>query len=240
MATNPASAPSLVPRRDEVLRYLGYGGQELGPELEDALGRVSAEAAAQIRCRWRWRVFPLGRTAEGLSVEGTVLTLGGRDIARHLEGCSQVALMAVTAGTVADREVARRRLGDAVGALIYDACATDMVERAADACQGEILRHGAAAGLRGTGRFSPGYGDLPLEIQGDFLRVVDPMGSLGITLTPELLMVPMKSVTAVVGLGIPEVPATKPAVLDGPCVSCPAAPHCPLRRAGTPCGTRKE
>ena len=49
-------------------------------------------------------------------------------------------------------------------------------------------------------RYSPGYGDLPLEIQKDVFRALDCERSIGVTLTESLLMQPSKSVTAVIGM----------------------------------------
>ena len=49
-------------------------------------------------------------------------------------------------------------------------------------------------------RYSPGYGDLPLELQREIIRVLDCGRTIGITLTESLLMQPSKSVTAVIGM----------------------------------------
>ena len=64
---------------------------------------------------------------------------------------------------------------------------------------------GLRAGFRKEGlalrpRFSPGYGDLPLEFQRDFFRILRPQRRIGVTLTDACLMVPSKSVTALVGI----------------------------------------
>ncbi|NLC44698.1 MAG: Vitamin B12 dependent methionine synthase activation subunit, partial [Clostridiales bacterium] len=50
-------------------------------------------------------------------------------------------------------------------------------------------------------RFSPGYGDLPLEIQGPLLESLDAKQLIGVTLTNAYLMLPQKSVSAFVGIG---------------------------------------
>ena len=49
-------------------------------------------------------------------------------------------------------------------------------------------------------RFSPGYGDLPLEIQSDIFRVLNCSTKIGLTLNKSLLMTPTKSVTAIIGI----------------------------------------
>ena len=48
-------------------------------------------------------------------------------------------------------------------------------------------------------RFSPGYGDFPLECQGMLLEALEAGKRIGIKLTDSLLMMPSKSVSAVMG-----------------------------------------
>ena len=49
-------------------------------------------------------------------------------------------------------------------------------------------------------RYSPGYGDLPLETQTAVFKALDCERTIGVTLTESLLMRPSKSVTAVIGM----------------------------------------
>ena len=59
-----------------------------------------------------------------------------------------------------------------------------------------------AQGLFLRPRFSPGYGDLKLDHQKDWFRLLDISKQIGVELTDSLLMVPTKSVTALIGIGI--------------------------------------
>ena len=52
-------------------------------------------------------------------------------------------------------------------------------------------------------RFSPGYGDVPLEIQKDIVMLLDCAKRIGVSLNDSLLMSPSKSVTAFIGLQEP-------------------------------------
>ena len=64
----------------------------------------------------------------------------------------------------------------------------------------EIRREAAERGLFLRPRFSPGYGDFSLEHQREFFRILEVQKKIGVTLTESLLMMPSKSVTAVIGL----------------------------------------
>ena len=52
-------------------------------------------------------------------------------------------------------------------------------------------------------RFSPGYGDLPLETQRPLLQILDSGRRAGIVLSDTMLMIPSKSVSAIIGVGAP-------------------------------------
>ena len=49
-------------------------------------------------------------------------------------------------------------------------------------------------------RFSCGYGDLPLSLQREIFPALDVTRYIGVTLTDGDLMIPSKSVTAIVGI----------------------------------------
>lgn len=51
-----------------------------------------------------------------------------------------------------------------------------------------------------TFRYSPGYGDLPLDVQSSFLRALDAQKKIGLTVSENNLLFPRKSVTAIIGI----------------------------------------
>ena len=82
-----------------------------------------------------------------------------------------------------------------------------------------------------TDRFSPGYGDLPLDLQPALCAALDAQRRLGLTVTDSLLLNPVKSVTAVIGLS----PTPQPARIRG-CGYCNFRENCQFRKEGTTCG----
>ena len=222
--------------RTEVLRYLGYHGQELTPELEGRMDEIVARCLAVARPRACVRAFDVAERVvreDGVPeivLEGCALRLEGHDIVRHLGGAVAVGLMAATLGTGVEQELRRLSLTDAVAHVVFDAAATATVERAADAAEALLVEDAASRGLYTTWRYSPGYGDLPLACQPTLLAALDAGRRLGITLTPTLLMVPTKSVTAVVGYF--EEPQTK--ARPG-CAACNLRDWCTLRAGGFTC-----
>ena len=119
------------------------------------------------------------------------LKLRSAALRRTLAGAKRAYLFAATLGHEVDLLLRRYAATDSADLLIAQAVATAVLEGYADeACEA----------LEGPPRFSPGYGDLPLETQRDFLAAVDGQRRLGITLTDTCLMIPSKSVTAIIGI----------------------------------------
>lgn len=222
--------------RAEVLRYLGYSGQPLSEELDARVDQMAERCLEVARPAGAWRVFEVRSRDEGdgepvIRLAGTALELRGRSIARHLEGAREVAALAVTTGLALDAEIRRLSLTDRVGEVLLDAAGSALAERAADEAEARVRAAAAGRGLVAGPRFSPGYGDLPLGTQPTLLEALDARRRLGITLSESLLMAPVKSVTAVIGLfGEGAVPPS----LD-PCDACARRDGCALRAAGRSC-----
>lgn len=222
--------------RGEVLRYLGYAGQAVTPELDARIDEVVAHCLATCRPQGVTRVFGVAGRDErdGVPVTrlaGTALALAGRSIAEHLDGAVAVGVLAVTVGMGVEAELRRLSLTDPLAQVIFDAAGTAAVERAADAAEASIVAQAHARGLHCGTRFSPGYGDLPLSTQPVLLDALDAGRLLGVRLSPALLMSPTKSVTAVIGLF--EEPRQG---VRANCASCLCHDFCLLRASGRTCG----
>lgn len=209
--------------QEEALRYLGAAG------ADGALRQAMAEAAewleAHVAPRWVYRVFPLTAAEGGVILEGAGVTLTGRLAKTILADCRQAALLACTLGQPWERLMREEQARDMARAVMLDACASAYVEAGCDAAQAEIAAR--MPGLYLTDRFSPGYGDLPLSLQPSILRALDATRRLGLYATETHLLLPQKSVTAVIGL------AERPqgARIRG-CGFCNLREHCTLRQRG--------
>ena len=106
---------------------------------------------------------------------------------------------------------------------------------AADLYERRLSEEVRLAGKYLTNRYSPGYGDLPLEVQKPLLEYLNAGRAIGLTLTATNLMVPRKSVTAI--LGISDRP--RPLVLGG-CSHCPLLTKCSWRERGERCYEEKK
>ena len=183
----------------EILRYAMLPSFAPKPEelpLQECL--KAAKGAAQ--CRAVWRRYPV-------ILDGDMLDLGfaktdSRDLKQHLEGCGEILLFACTAGAETDRRIARAKLLSPARGLLMHAIGAQQVEGGCDRLCARLAQQFPDRQL--TDRFSPGYGDLTLEMQRDVMAALDCGRTVGITLTDSLLMTPSKSVTAIIGMKVRE------------------------------------
>ena len=212
--------------RQETLKYLGYPG---GPLPEDVLEQLETAEREILRCavpRVIWRLFDRGD--DGV-LAGTGFTPAGEDIREFLKDCDQVILMAATLGMEVENLLRRTQARDMALALILDATASAAIENVCDNLCADLAEAFAPRYL--TDRFSPGYGDLPISQQGELFRLLDISRRIGINLSESGLMVPQKSVTALIGVS--DRPQTR---RSRGCAECSMFADCAYRKGGTNCG----
>jgi hypothetical protein len=178
----------ITPAKPQIMRYLRMGHVVPDDVLAARIDRVAARVMAAVRPREAWR-----RTA--LPLDG----VSSHALARHLNGCSEAFLVCGTLGAGVDALQRTVAVTSAADALIVQAVATAAVENWMDRI-GETLGGTLAADETLTPRFSPGYGDFPLSYQRVLIDLLDAPRVLGVSVTPSDLLVPVKSVTAVVGI----------------------------------------
>ena len=116
-------------------------------------------------------------------------------LAKNLTGCREAFVFLITLGFECDRLLNKLSLTSPSEHFICDALSSSMAEAVCDIAENEIKGN-----LLCKPRFSPGYGDLPLEIQPNILKLLNADKLLGITINNALLMPPGKSVTAIMGI----------------------------------------
>ncbi len=124
-----------------------------------------------------------------------------RKLASHLAGCREAYLVCGTLGPGVDGLQRRKAVNSAADAFIVQAVGAAAIEKWMDAVEAEIQGE-LKAGEQLRARYSPGYGDFPLSAEREILRLLDAPRTVGVSLTDTLLMVPSKSVSALIGVSI--------------------------------------
>lgn len=213
--------------RKQAFRYMGMHGEPDAGLLALA-DKCEQRLLAAISPRYVYRLFHIAATPEGILCEGSTLLLQGRDIASHLNGCDRVILFCATLSAGADTAIRQASAEDVLAGMMTDAMASALTEQLCDAAEAEMLA--AFPEAYPTWRFSPGYGDLPLGIQADFLRAVNAEKRLGVSVSEGGMLVPTKSVTAIIGLSGQPVSKGKRG-----CAVCNLSKNCPYRAKGVHC-----
>ena len=213
---------------EEALRYLGIR------QADGETRRLAEETAALLEerlCpRYLWRAFRISAEGQEIRLDGTNIRLPGTLAAKMLSECESAVLLVCTLGAGFDRMMREWEARDMARAAVMDACGSAWTETVCDEAEKEIRSRFPDRFC--TDRFSPGYGDLPLNLQADFLKETDAGRKLGITVNESFLLLPCKSVTAVIGL------SSRPqrARIRG-CAYCGLTENCEYRKRGSFCGT---
>ena len=211
---------SLQPlNRREVVRYLGGAGVSMNADMERLMDSCEQQLLDCARPKYLYQILSLPQDA---------LTVG-QDIQRHLEGCDKAAVMCATLGAEVDRLIRVAQVRDMAQAVVLDAMASTAIEQVCTQVDEIIAAQNPERFM--TFRFSPGYGDYPISLQRDFLRLLDAPRKIGLSLSESCLLVPAKSVTAVAGLSASPVPRRKRG-----CAVCNLKMTCQYRRNGEHCG----
>ena len=219
--------------KSEVLRYLGHKNQDIDEELDQLIDLCIKEVEDTSRPAYTYKVFDVEVTKENeIAVVGTNLILKGKDIYNHLKDAKRCAIMAATLGIVIDNTIRITGKRDVTKSFILDSCATEMIEKVCDKVEAEIIEQAKSEGFKTNFRYSPGYGDLPIDIQGEVVSILNANKTIGLTTTTSSILIPRKSVTAIVGFLEPDVKVSK----KKNCGTCNLRKTCNFRREGGGCG----
>ncbi len=186
-------------KQSEVLRYLGYRGHKADETIVEQIRECIRETLKVIQPRYVYRRFPLTFLREN-TMEAGGLVLKSRNLSTNLSGCREVIYFAATLGNGVDRLMTRFGRLNITKAAILQAVGAAAMEAYCDRCQRILEEKLLEEHLFLRPRFSPGYGDLPLDIQGRFLDSIEATKRAGIYLSEGDIMLPEKSVTAIMGV----------------------------------------
>lgn len=208
----------------EILRYLGYRGQDADEAVLALIAECRNAMAEVMSPKLVYRRYPLS-VGENGNMEAGGLQFQSRNLAKNLLGCEEVILFAATLGSGVDRLMNRYSRLAISQAAVLQAVGAAAIEAYCNQFQEQLARELEAEGKYLRPRFSPGYGDLPLTIQKRFLEVLEASKRIGIYLSEGDIMLPEKSVTAMIGVSRENVHC----VMEG-CEMC-AKSNCIYRRS---------
>ena len=183
--------------RKEVLRYLGYPYPYKDQEYMEFIENCICETEAKLNLKACYAYFPVTFGGDG-QLDLGFATVISEKLCKNLSDCREMILFCATVGIEVDRLIqkytrvspARAAVIQAAGAAAIEDWCVLRCKRFANQNEGRYLKP----------RFSPGYGDLSLEVQKNIFRVLDCNRKIGVALGEQFFMTPTKSVTAMVGI----------------------------------------
>ena len=198
---------------------MGYKyGEEPSKEICELIEISYKELCKVITPKYIYKEYDFTRTEDGIVIDG--IEFKSQKLLNHLRNSASIILFGATIGVGADTLVRKYSVTDIAMTSVAHCVGASLVENLCDMACEELKNE-----IKGEHRprFSPGYGDLPLECQKNIVEFLQTKKNIGMSLTESLMMVPVKSVTAIIGIGKEKNKCTGPG-----CMICKKA-DCPYR-----------
>lgn len=181
----------------ELKRYSGFTKCTEFPQR--LLDQACTEAQIISQPKAIWQIYDYdAKSATIMSPEP--LTLPPTVISKHLANSLKIVVIAVTIGPNLEELVSDYfTKNEYTLGLLLDAAGTTAVEVAADQACELIKQEANKQGYATLFRFSPGYGQWDITVQPKILSLAH-ADEINITATPSCMLLPRKSITAVIGL----------------------------------------
>ena len=184
----------------EVLRYLGYKKELITAEDISQVESFLPEARACLKPAACWGRFEVEMLSDN-KISFPYGQIVSKDLSKNLTtSCREIFLFAASIGLEYDRLVQRSRISSMAKSSFLNAIGAAAVENVCDRLNEELRQLAADEGKSLRPRYSPGYGDYNLENQRGIFDLLTPSKHIGLTLKDNLIMVPEKSVTALIGI----------------------------------------
>lgn len=184
----------------ELRATLGYGDAAPGADIQAIIDRIGAQVRERCRPRLGLRIVEGSATGERL-VLGDAEFAPGRIIVHRLRKGIRFAVLVASVGEAMDDWLHALRGGsDVVEAFVADAWGSVTAEAVVAYGLERLAQLASHEGLRITNSYSPGYCGWDVAEQHKLFALLPP-AFCGVTLCASGLMLPIKSVSAVVGIG---------------------------------------
>lgn len=174
----------------EILRYSGMKGEnlEITEIIKECLNEINS-----LDYRVCYAVVDIS-VKNG--VDFNAFKVNSIDLSKNLNGYNKAVVFVATVGIEIDRLIKKYSVLSPVKAVIFQAIGAERIESLCNTfCKDLKGEYSVVAP-----RFSAGYGDFSLEYQTEIFKILNPEKYIGVTLLDSKLMLPSKSVTAVVGV----------------------------------------
>ena len=222
--------------KNEVLRYLQYKNQNIDDDLNNIIDNCIHLTREVTNPRYTYKICTIDKE-KTKACENTVflkdecIKFESKDIYNLLIDCDECILMSATLGLEIEREIRKLTYTELTKGIIVDACATTAIEEVCDIVQENMEKSLFDKGKYITMRYSPGYGDLSIDKNKDIINILNGQNRIGLTVSDSGIMIPRKSVVAIIGISNKEIKNRKRT-----CENCSNRHSCKFKKEAGSCG----
>lgn len=238
--------------KNEILKYLSYRGNKIPRDIDELIDDCINEVIEKSSFLYTLREFEVHRNnifieenkstkesnkyikskinMDNIFLGGTDFMLDGKDIRNMLEEIEKCVVFGATLGIGVDKYIRSMQVRDMAKSVVLDSCASSIIETFCNLINREIEERYRAEGLFITDRFSPGYGDMPIESQKKLSSIMELPKKIGVNVSSSGIMIPRKSVTAIIGIS-----EKKQIKRFSGCENCRMFLKCEYRKTGKVC-----
>ncbi len=189
--------------RNSIASVMGYQPNSINAQVEADIDEVMSNGEELCRMEGGYIIYEsivFDKENFQLSIDNQPLNIQ-RNVFQQIKKTEKVAVFVCTAG----REISIRskkfmKEGDLLKGYVYDTFGSIAVEAAMDLIQETLSRKMLITGMNITNRYSPGYCGWNITEQKKLFSLL-PVKFCGIELTDTCLMLPIKSVSGIIGIG---------------------------------------
>ena len=191
----------------EVYSFMGYKDSEPDTETSRVTEYLLSESAQFLRPQFKYIMLEgsLSNDMMQLTLQGPagpVTFDSGKIICRQLRGAQKYVVFVATVGTGYFQWTdAVKRRDDMFQTYVMDCVGSQIVESVADYMETVLQKEIDPSGFKRTNRFSPGYCGWHVSEQPKLFSLFSEPKPCGIELTDSCLMLPVKSVSGIIGIG---------------------------------------
>jgi hypothetical protein len=197
------SPKQIVIKKDNILKALDVPLNEKDPYVEELIPEFIQKSIEICSPKAIYGLFenPVFGNKFEMDLNGRTFALD-KIVLSALKESSHIAIFVATAGDLVEK-LSKQLLkeGHLLEGLIVDLIGSEIAEETTELIHKQIGHEMYQKGLYTTNRYSPGYCNWPVSDQQKLFSLLD-SNTCGIKLTQSSLMLPIKSISGIVGVGI--------------------------------------
>ena len=200
LAFNELSIP-----RSGIYDNMGFGDAQADNETARLTETMLGEASLFVCASYEYIILGGHHDSQKIWLEsagGTIEFDAGRIICSQLKNAERYVVFVATVGTGYNEWIAGvEKRDDVLQGFVADCIGSQIVESTADFMELQLQAELDLIGMKRTNRFSPGYCGWHVNSQPDLFSLFPEDKPCGISLTDSCLMLPIKSVSGIIGIG---------------------------------------